>query len=150
MVKVEEPAVIQPAEARPVVNAASSARCRKYSVPVGFTARENTFIFEGNNIQPFVEIGENVIVWSCNHIGHHGSIENHCFLGSNISMAGSVRVGENCFIGGSACIDPQVHLGAYTLLGMQAHVSSDTAPYTTVSGPVSRTRKVNSMQVKLK
>lgn len=35
---------------------------------------ENCFILEGNTIQPFVTIGNNVTLWSGNHIGHHSSI----------------------------------------------------------------------------
>ena len=30
---------------------------------------DHCFIFENNTVQPFVEIGDNVILWSGNHIG---------------------------------------------------------------------------------
>jgi hypothetical protein len=32
---------------------------------------EHCFVFENNVVQPFVEIGTNVVLWSGNHIGHH-------------------------------------------------------------------------------
>ena len=35
---------------------------------------ENCFILEDNTIQPFVSIGNNVVLWSGNHIGHHSVI----------------------------------------------------------------------------
>src|SRR5687768_4545335 len=41
----------------------------------GLTTGENCVIFEQNVIQPFVEIGSDVIMWSGNHIGHHSVIE---------------------------------------------------------------------------
>ena len=41
---------------------------------------EHCFIFEDNTIQPFVEIGDNVILWSGNHIGHHSVVKKNCFI----------------------------------------------------------------------
>src|SRR5690348_1281621 len=35
---------------------------------------EHCFIFEDNTVQPFVRIGNNVVLWSGNHIGHHSTI----------------------------------------------------------------------------
>src|SRR5207248_1185887 len=36
-----------------------------------FRCGDNCFILEDNTIQPLVEIGSNVVMWSGNHIGHH-------------------------------------------------------------------------------
>src|SRR6202521_8271 len=41
--------------------------CHVYTKEIG----ENCFILEANVIQPFVKIGNNVMLWSNNHIGHH-------------------------------------------------------------------------------
>jgi len=41
---------------------------------------DNCFILEDNTLQPFTEIGNNVVMWSGNHIGHHGKIEDHVFF----------------------------------------------------------------------
>ena len=35
------------------------------------TFGEHCFVFEDNTVQPFVRIGDNVVLWSGNHIGHH-------------------------------------------------------------------------------
>src|SRR3989304_4179656 len=45
---------------------------------------ENCFIFENVVIQPFVKIGNDVIMWSGNHIGHHSKIGDHCFITSHV------------------------------------------------------------------
>ena len=45
-----------------------------------FKPGENAFIFEDNTIQPYVRIGNNVTIWSGNHIGHHSVIEDHNFI----------------------------------------------------------------------
>ena len=44
---------------------------------------ENCFILEDNTIQPFVKIGNNCVLWSGNHIGHHSVIEDHVFVTSH-------------------------------------------------------------------
>jgi len=54
---------------------------------------ENCFIFENVVIQPFVKIGNNVIIWSGDHIGHHTTIEDHCFITSHVVISGNVNVG---------------------------------------------------------
>ena len=41
---------------------------------------ENCFILENNVIQPYVKVGNNVIMWSGNHIGHHSVIEDNVFF----------------------------------------------------------------------
>ncbi len=38
---------------------------------------DNCFILEDNTLQPFTKIGNNVVLWSGNHIGHHGEIKDH-------------------------------------------------------------------------
>ena len=45
-----------------------SSKC-SYLTP--YQHGDNCFIFEDNTIQPFVKIGNNVTLWSGNHIGHH-------------------------------------------------------------------------------
>ena len=55
---------------------------------------ENCFILEDNTIQPFTEIGDNVILWSGNHIGHHSKIDNHVFFTSHVVLSGHCHVKE--------------------------------------------------------
>lgn len=60
---------------------------------------EHCFIFENNTVQPFVKIGNNVIIWSGNHIGHHSTIHNNCFISSHVVISGFCEIGENSFLG---------------------------------------------------
>jgi sugar O-acyltransferase (sialic acid O-acetyltransferase NeuD family) len=89
---------------------------------------DNCFLLEGNVIQPFTRIGDNVILWSGNHIGHDVVIESHCFLSSHIVLSGRVRVGEYSFIGVNACTKPGVTIGAGSLIGSGAIILKDTKP----------------------
>src|SRR5437764_224380 len=60
---------------------------------------EHCFVFENNVVQPFVEVGNNVVMWSGNHIGHHSVIHDNCFISSHVVLSGFVEVGSNSFLG---------------------------------------------------
>jgi sugar O-acyltransferase (sialic acid O-acetyltransferase NeuD family) len=98
-----------------------SSRAAYYGTPVG----ANCLILENNVIQPFVTIGENVTLWSGNHIGHHSSIGNHCFVGSHVVISGGCSIGENCFLGVNSTLRDNVSLGKYVVVGSGAVVMRD-------------------------
>ena len=52
---------------------------------------DNCFVFEENVIQPNVRIGNDVILWSGNHIGHDSTIDDHCFIASHVVISGNVH-----------------------------------------------------------
>lgn len=89
-------------------------------------AGDNCFILEDNTIQPFVKIGNNVTLWSGNHIGHDAVIEDHCFLASHIVVSGYVRIGNNCFIGVNATLRNSITIAPETLIGAGAVIMKDT------------------------
>ncbi|MBI3607905.1 MAG: acetyltransferase [Nitrospirae bacterium] len=78
---------------------------------------EHCFIFEHNVVQPFVRIGDNVVIWSGNHIGHHSVINSHSFISSHVVISGFVEVGESCFLGVNATITNNVTIGPDCLIG---------------------------------
>ena len=90
--------------------------------PIG----DNCFILEDNTIQPFVRIGNNVTLWSGNHIGHDSVIEDHCFLASHIVVSGHVRIRNNCFIGVNATLRNSITIAPETLIGAGAVIMKDT------------------------
>lgn len=90
--------------------------------PVG----DNCFILEDNTIQPFVRIGNNVTLWSGNHIGHDAVIQDHCFLASHIVVSGYVQIGNNCFIGVNATLRNSITIAPETLIGAGAVIMKDT------------------------
>lgn len=79
---------------------------------------ENCFILEDNTIQPFTKIGNNVILWSGNHIGHHGEIKDHVFFTSHVVMSGHCIVESHCFFGVNATIRDYSNIAKGTLLAM--------------------------------
>ena len=81
---------------------------------------ENCFILEDNTLQPFTKIGNNVVMWSGNHIGHHGEIKDHVFFTSHVVMSGHCVIEPYCFFGVNATIRDYSHLKQGTLLAMGA------------------------------
>jgi sugar O-acyltransferase (sialic acid O-acetyltransferase NeuD family) len=95
---------------------------------------EHCFIFENNVVQPFVEIGDDCVLWSGNHIGHHSTIGSHCFLASHIVISGFVHVGDYCFLGVNATVSPALTIGANSTVGAAALILGDVPPDTVVRG----------------
>ncbi|WP_299964177.1 acetyltransferase [uncultured Roseobacter sp.] len=89
---------------------------------------ENCFILEDNTIQPGVRIGNNVTLWSGNHIGHHSVIGDHCFIASHVVVSGRVTIEEQCFIGVNATLRDHITIGARCLIGAGALILADAEP----------------------
>ncbi len=87
---------------------------------------DNCFIFENQTIQPFVSIGNDVIIWSGNHIGHHSSIGDHCFISSHVVISGSVKIEPYCFIGVNATIRDGVTIARENVIGAGALILKNT------------------------
>ena len=95
---------------------------------------EHCFIFEDNTVQPFVKVGNNVVMWSGNHIGHHSTIRDNCFISSHVVISGFVTVGENCFLGVNSTIVNNVTIGRDCWLGPGITIVKD-APEATFFKP---------------
>jgi sugar O-acyltransferase (sialic acid O-acetyltransferase NeuD family) len=114
-----------------------------------FPIGDNCFILEDNTVQPFVRIGNDVTMWSGNHIGHDSIIGDHCFISSHVVISGHVRVGEGCFIGVNATVQNSVVIGEYTLVGAGALITKATAPGSVHVGVRSQISSRTSDQVDL-
>ena len=87
---------------------------------------ENCFILENNVIQPFVEIGNNVILWSGNHIGHHSTISDHCFISSHVVISGFTKINSYSFLGVNSTIRDGVTIASECLIGAGALILKNT------------------------
>lgn len=89
---------------------------------------DNCFILEDNTIQPFVTIGNNVTLWSGNHIGHHSTIKDHCFIASHVVISGGVVIEESCFIGVNATLRDHITISETCVLGAGTLILRDAEP----------------------
>lgn len=121
-----------------------SSRCTRWP---GLEIGDNCFIFEDNTIQPFVRIGNDVVLWSGNHIGHHSSIADHCFLASHIVVSGHVHVGPYTFIGVNATTRDGISIGASNIIGAGALVMRSTGDDELYPGSATKPSKVPAHEI---
>jgi len=96
---------------------------------------ENCFILEDNTIQPFVEIGNNVVLWSGNHIGHHSVIKDHAFFTSQVVLSGHCTVNSYAWFGVNSTVRDGCEVAEGTCLSMGACLTkSKTDPWSLYMG----------------
>ena len=100
-------------------------------------------VVAGVIINPFAEIGRNVLLNTACTVDHDCRIGDHAFLGPGAHLGGCVEVGEMAFIGMGAVILPDVKIGEGAVVGAGAVVTKAVAPWTVVVGvPAQRVREV--------
>lgn len=109
---------------------------------------ENCFILEDNTIQPFVTIGNNVTLWSGNHIGHHSTIHDHCFIASHVVISGGVEINESSFIGVNATLRDHIKVGEKCVIGAGALLLADAESAGVYIGPGTERSKVPSTRLR--
>jgi sugar O-acyltransferase (sialic acid O-acetyltransferase NeuD family) len=120
----------------------------KATVFPGFDLKENCFILEDNTIQPFAKIGDNVTLWSGNHIGHHSVIEDNVFIASHVVVSGGVRIGEGSFVGVNVTVRDHVTIGTKCVLGAGALVLEDQPDFSVVAPRGSERASVPSTRLR--
>ena len=93
---------------------------------------EHHFIFENNVIQPFVAIGDNCILWSGNHCGHHSTIEDNVFISSHVVISGHCHIGRNSFLGVNSTLANGSIVGEESWLSHNSIVSGEIPPHSFV------------------
>lgn len=106
---------------------------------------EHCFIFEDNTVQPFVKLGNNIVLWSGNHIGHHSTIKDNCFISSHVVISGFVEVGENCFLGVNSTIVNDVKIGKDCWLGPNVMIVKSTPDGTFFKPPKSEAGSASTL-----
>ena len=89
----------------------------------------NCFILEDNTIQPFTRIGNDVMMWSGNHIGHHGEIKDHVLFTSHVVLSGHCIVEPYCFFGVNATVREFARLGQGSFIATGACEPGATEPW---------------------
>lgn len=120
----------------------------KASVWPGFQHGENCFILEDNTLQPFAIVGNNVTLWSGNHIGHHSRIGDDCFIASHVVISGGVEIGKSCFIGVNATFRDHIKIGERCVIGAGCLITADAEPEGVYIGTASERAKVPSSRLR--
>lgn len=105
---------------------------------------EHCFIFEDNTLQPFVKIGNNVVLWSGNHIGHHSVLQDNCFIASHVVISGFCNIGRNTFLGVNSTLANNVTIGEDNWIGIGVTIVKDTEANLLFKGEQPEAAKISS------
>lgn len=86
---------------------------------------DNCFILENQTIQPTVKIGNNVMIWSGNHLGHGTHIKDHVYIASHVCISGHCVIGERTFMGVNCTTADFVNVGADCFVTMDVGITRD-------------------------
>ena len=99
---------------------------------------DNCLICEHNVLQPFVKLGNGVLMGDGNHVGHHTNVGDYCFITSHVVICGSVHVGRGSFLGANATVRDRITIGEECLVGAGALILKDTPPCSSYIGAAAR------------
>lgn len=121
-----------------------SSRATKFNNKIG----ENCFILEDNTLQPYVEIGNNVVLWAGNHAGHHSHISDHTFFTSHVVLSGHCLVDRYSWFGVNSTVRDSLHIAEGSLIGMSACVTKDTEKWSSYLGvPAKKVEDKTSLEM---
>lgn len=73
-----------------------------------------------------MRIGNNVTLWSGNHVGHDSTIADHCFISSHVVISGHCTVGAYSFLGVNATLHNSIRVAERCLIGAGTVIMKDT------------------------
>lgn len=98
------------------------------------TIRENVTIHRGLGAEDETRLGDRNLVMVGVHIAHDCRVGNDTILANNVMLAGHVTVGDRAYLSGGAAAHQYCRIGHFAMVGGQAHVTKDVAPFVTVDG----------------
>ena len=89
-------------------------------------------------------IGNDVYLWSGNHIGHHTVIHDHVYIASHVVVSGAVEIGAYSFIGVNATLRDNIRIGRENLIGAACLILKDTEERAVFKGQASEATAITS------
>lgn len=123
---------------------ASYVSAKSFFWPNDLQVGDNCLILENQTIQPTVRIGNNVMIWSGNHLGHGTLVHDHVYISSHVCISGHCVIGERTFMGVNATTRDFITIGADSFVAMDASVTRDVPASSVVLGARSETHEVGS------
>jgi sugar O-acyltransferase (sialic acid O-acetyltransferase NeuD family) len=107
-----------------LINYVSSRASNVSKIEVG----DNCFVLDNAVLQPCSKMGNNVFFWNSNHLGHHATVEDHCYIAGQVVISGAAVVESYCFLGVNATIGHEIRVGSESFIGAGALVTKNAAP----------------------
>ena len=89
---------------------------------------DNCLVLEFVTIQPCSKVGNNVFLWSGNHVGHHASVGDHCYIAGQVVISGSTKVEPYCFVGVGATLGHEITIGRESFIGAGSLITKNVEP----------------------
>jgi len=104
------------------------------AIAEGVEIGDNCIIAANQAIDPFVKIGNDVIIRNACYIGHHAVIGDHCFIANQVAISGYSNIGPYVFLGIHSTIRNNVKIGKGCVIGAGALILRDTGEYEVYRG----------------
>lgn len=117
------------------------------SVWEGFVQPDHLAVYESVILQPFTQVGENVIIRTNVNLGHHTAVGDDVFLASGVVTGGGVAIGDRSVIGLGAVVRDGVRVAEDCFIGAGAVVLRDTEPGEVYVGNPARKLGKSSLEV---
>jgi sugar O-acyltransferase (sialic acid O-acetyltransferase NeuD family) len=109
---------------------------------------DNCFILENTTIHPYSRIGNNIVLFSTIHIGHHSIIHDHVSIHSHVVIAGHTEVGSYSNFGVGSLVRNNLKLAKGTYAGMGSCIIHDTEAWRVyVGNPAKMVEGKTSMDI---
>lgn len=87
---------------------------------------ENTFIGDMAIIHPFVEVGENNLIWEYALLGNNCKIASHGYFSPRSTVSTFATVEDNVLLGTGSIIKTGVTVARKSLIGASCYISANT------------------------
>ena len=104
------------------------------AIAEGVEIGDNCIISANQSIDPFVKIGNDVIIRNGSYIGHHVVIGDHCFIANHVAISGDSTIEPYTFLGINSTIRNGVKIGKGCVIGAGALILRDTGEYEVYRG----------------
>jgi sugar O-acyltransferase (sialic acid O-acetyltransferase NeuD family) len=104
------------------------------AIAEGVEIGDNCIISANQSIDPFVKIGNDVIIRNGSYIGHHVVIGDHCFIANHVAISGGSIIEPYTFLGINSTIRNGVKIGKGCVIGAGALILKDTGEYEVYRG----------------
>ncbi len=122
--------------------------CKKAVTWPDLSIGDNCLILENQTIQPTVKIGNNVMIWSGNHLGHGSFIGDHTYISSHVCISGHTQIGKRCFFGVNSTIRDFMKIGDEVFVAMGASVVRDAPDGSLILGAQGTTLAAETPEAK--
>lgn len=91
--------------------------------------REHVIINRGIRTEGGTNIGPRCFIMANSHVGHDTEIVGKCVIGSNVTIAGGVKIDEGTILSSAAVVHERSRIGKFVLIKGGSRISGNVPPY---------------------